>query len=57
MRNKDKFNVFGILDGHGLDGHFVAEFCKKLVTREIKKLVENNLHKNEIAVSSVYESV
>ena len=30
------FNIFGVLDGHGDDGHFVSNFVKKYVIHRIK---------------------
>jgi serine/threonine protein phosphatase PrpC len=30
------FNIFGVLDGHGDDGHFASQFVKRYVIHRIK---------------------
>ena len=30
------FNIFGVLDGHGVDGHFVSKFVSKFIFNKIK---------------------
>ena len=30
------FNIFGVLDGHGVDGHYVSQFVKSFVIQSIK---------------------
>ena len=30
------FNIFGVLDGHGDDGHFVSQFVSRFVVHKIK---------------------
>ena len=30
------FNIFGVLDGHGEDGHFVSQFVSRLIINSIK---------------------
>ena len=58
INNLKDFNIFGVLDGHGEDGHFVSEFVSELIPSQIinhpeirnlknieaiyKKLKENN---------------
>lgn len=58
VNNIKDFNIFGVLDGHGPDGHFVSEFVSELIPSKIiehpeikqlsdpeliyKKLKENN---------------
>lgn len=32
------FNVFGVLDGHGVNGHLASQFAKKYIINRIKKL-------------------
>ena len=34
------FNLFGILDGHGQDGHFAAEFCKDYIIKKMTEFAE-----------------
>ena len=31
----NNFNIFGVLDGHGLEGHFVSKFCSKYIPYQI----------------------
>ena len=58
INNIKDFNIFGVLDGHGADGHFVSEFASEFIPSQIinhpeikklsnleniyKKLKENN---------------
>ena len=58
INNIKDFNIFGVLDGHGPDGHFVSEFASNFIPNQIinnpeikslsspeevyKKLKENN---------------
>lgn len=58
INNIQDFNIFGVLDGHGVDGHFVSEFASEFIPSQIinhpeikrlsnteyiyKKLKENN---------------
>ena len=58
INNIKDFNIFGVLDGHGVDGHFVSEFASEFIPSQIinhpeiiklinpeyiyKKLKENN---------------
>ena len=35
------FNIFGVLDGHGDNGHFVSQFCKNYFVNKMKTYVEN----------------
>ena len=30
------FNIFGVMDGHGVDGHYVSQFVKKFILNKIK---------------------
>ena len=34
------FNLFGILDGHGQDGHLAAEFCKDYMIKKMTEFAE-----------------
>ena len=46
INNIKEFNIFGVLDGHGPDGHFVSEFVSEIIPSqlinhpEIKKLTK-----------------
>ena len=37
------FNIFGVLDGHGENGHFVSQFVSKYIINRIKNhpLIKN----------------
>ena len=37
------FNMFGVLDGHGNDGHLVSQYCKNYFMSKMKEYVENLL--------------
>ena len=37
LKNFKDFNVFGIMDGHGTDGHFIANFVSKYFVKFFKK--------------------
>ena len=34
------FNLFGVLDGHGIHGHFVSQFCKEYFIKNMTNYVE-----------------
>ena len=34
------FNLFGVLDGHGMHGHFVSQFCKEYFIKTMTNYVE-----------------
>ena len=34
------FNIFGVLDGHGPQGHFASQFCKDYFVKNIMELTE-----------------
>ena len=60
INNIKDFNIFGVLDGHGLQGHFVSQFASEFIPSQIinhpeikslsdpeqiyEKLKENNCH-------------
>ena len=35
INNINNFNIFGVLDGHGPDGHFVSEFISEFIPSQI----------------------
>jgi len=35
----DIYNIFGIFDGHGTNGHLISQLTKKLMEAEIKRLI------------------
>ena len=63
INNIKDFNIFGVLDGHGVEGHFVSKFASKYIPHlimnnpEIKNLREteliyNTLKKNNFQIIS-----
>ena len=40
INNIKDFNIFGVLDGHGPDGHFVSEFASEFIPSQIINNVE-----------------
>ena len=40
VNNLNGFNIFGVLDGHGKDGHMASSFAKEYIKSEITKLAE-----------------
>ena len=37
------FNIFGVLDGHGVNGHYASQFVSKYIVNKIKNypLIKN----------------
>ena len=35
------FNLFGVLDGHGEDGHFVSQYCKSFFIKKMEEFKNN----------------
>lgn len=46
----DDFNIFGVLDGHGLTGHLISQFVTKFITSSIQnnKLINQLTNEEEI---------
>lgn len=43
ITHKDEvYNIFGIFDGHGVNGHLVSDLAKKLLEAEITRLIYKN---------------
>ena len=44
------FNIFGVMDGHGTDGHYVSQFVKKFILNKIKNhpLIKNLYNAKDI---------
>ena len=36
INNIENYNLFGVLDGHGKDGHLVSQFCKETIYNKLK---------------------
>ena len=50
INNIKDFNMFGVLDGHGQDGHFVSEFVSELIPSQIINHPEIKILKNTEAI-------
>ena len=54
----DGFNIFGVLDGHGNDGHFVSRFFKDYFINKMNSYVQNLLYSNPyITAEDIYISL
>ena len=54
MNNIEGFNLFGVLDGHGENGHMVSRFTRDFILEEI----ENNIKKlNTKSLQEIYASL
>ena len=48
-------NIFGVLDGHGNDGHFVSQFLKDYFIKEMQSYVTNLLYTTQyITAEDIY---
>ena len=41
------FWIFGILDGHGANGHLVSDFAKKMIPHYIANIITGNSSKKQ----------
>ena len=44
------FNIFGVLDGHGPEGHFVSEFASEFIPNEIINHPEISMDSNSLSI-------
>ena len=52
------FNIFGVLDGHGPNGHFVSQFCKNYFITKMNLYTENlKLINPYLTVEDVYRNL
>ena len=49
------FNLFGVFDGHGTDGHFASNFAKDYILQEITKFAQNMKLNGVENVESIYQ--
>ena len=57
INNINDFNMFGVLDGHGPDGHFVSEFISEFIPSQIinhKDII--NLRSSEVIYKKLKEN-
>ena len=54
INNIKDFNIFGVLDGHGPDGHFVSEFVSNFIPNQI---INNPEIKNLSTPEEVYKKL
>ena len=52
------FNIFGVLDGHGPNGHFVSQYCKNYFITKMNQFVESlKLINPYLTVEDVYRNL
>jgi serine/threonine protein phosphatase PrpC len=51
------FNMFGVLDGHGPQGHFVSQFCKNYFIRRMNSFVIQCKQENITTPEGLYEKL
>ena len=54
INNIKDFNIFGVLDGHGPQGHYVSEFASEFIPSQI---INNPLIKNLTDPEKIYETL
>ena len=54
INNIKEFNIFGVLDGHGPDGHLISQFISKYIQHEFQM---NPLLKNIKDIEQLYEKL
>ena len=55
--NIKELNMYGILDGHGPQGHFVSQFCRDYFVREMDNYVEICKKKGLTAPQNIYNEL
>ena len=48
------FNIFGVFDGHGTDGHYVSQFVNRFIINQLKK---NSTIKRCSSSKEIYEQI
>ena len=49
------FNIFGVLDGHGNQGHLVSQFCRDYFINKMKEYTENLMYiTQQISAEDIY---
>ena len=48
------FNLFGVLDGHGPDGHFVSQYCRDYFIRKMTNYAENCIKNKLTTPEQIY---
>jgi serine/threonine protein phosphatase PrpC len=52
------FNLFGVLDGHGVHGHFVSQFCKEYFIKNMRDYIELlKKHKGNLTAEQLYNEL
>ena len=51
------FNIFGILDGHGTHGHFIAQFCKNFLINKILQFTQECKSQNIYSPEGIYNKL
>ena len=55
--NIDGFNLFGVLDGHGVNGYLVSKFCKYYFTRKMNEFAEKCKLDNISNPNQIYDKL
>ena len=51
------FNLFGVLDGHGLHGHFVSKFCKDYFISQFNDFASQCINENYSTPELIYNKL
>lgn len=53
--NVEGFNIFGVLDGHGNQGHFVSQFCRDYFMKKMREYTESLMYiTQQISAEDIY---
>ena len=55
--NINGFNLFGILDGHGQDGHFAAQFCRDYMIKSMTDFAEQCKFEYILTPEAIYNKL
>ena len=51
------FNLFGVLDGHGLHGHLISQFCKDYFIKRCDEYAKKCVAENITTAEGIYEKM
>ena len=55
--NIQGFNLFGVLDGHGPDGHLITKFCKKYFIERLDEYAISCIHNKISTPEGIYNNL
>ena len=55
IKNIPGFNIFGVLDGHGKDGHYASKFAKEYILLNLEKLTEKLCSNGISTAEKIYQ--